>query len=472
MPKAQLQEIAPKVFAQVRQKAAGDFRWFVHNVFSASFDNWVDGDYIDDVCTHLIENKFTMDVTGRNHFKSTRLYADIMWRLLSEKDKGWEGWYFSYSHDLATYHIAKLKEYIKANPFFIGIVDHKTNAESKLEYSWDGHTKMKLSPAGLLSFKRGIHADHFYIDDPLQDPDNKLNPTSIYKINDILKRQLLPMINKGGTCRIVGTPQTPEDFFFDSMMQKTFKFWITPAIVDEVNKIALWPEWMSFDELVQRREEQGEKIFNPEYMAYPVYAENSYIGKPQVIELSTEPYSYPLRYHSSLKDEIVTAGIDIGKKVHPSHLAVFIKHIHYDYDRDTEDITYQQVLSLWMDGWDYGNQVEMVNQVIEDFNVQTLRFDNTRGEFEAFMENGKLDHRAKPFVLSAKGQSSLAASFGSQVEKKKIHFINESRQTNQIVAVTSTMEAIASNEGHGDSFWSCALATYEEATKVPNIRVI
>jgi hypothetical protein len=107
-----LTAIAPKVIAQVRQRAAGDFRWFVHNVFSASFDNWVDGQYIDDVVTHLEDNPFTMDVTGRNHFKSTRLYADIMWRLLSEKDTGWEGWYFSFSHELAAYHISKVKDVV------------------------------------------------------------------------------------------------------------------------------------------------------------------------------------------------------------------------------------------------------------------------------------------------------------------------------------------------------------------------
>jgi hypothetical protein len=466
-----LTAIAPKVIAQVRQRAAGDFRWFVHNVFSASFDNWVDGQYIDDVVTHLEDNPFTMDVTGRNHFKSTRLYADIMWRLLSEKDTGWEGWYFSFSHELAAYHISKVKEYIRGNPFFIGIIDHKPTAESVLQYSWDGRTKMTIRPSGLMSFKRGIHADHFYVDDPLQDPDNKLVPTSIYKINNVIKQQLLPMINKGGSCRIVGTPQTPEDFFFDKTMQKKFNFWLTPAIVDEHNKVALWPEWMSFEELVERREEQGERIFNPEYMAIPVYAENSYVSREQIVPLCTES-NLPIRHQHDLADEIVTAGLDIGKKVHPSHLAVYVKKIHYDPENDVEDIIYKQVLSLWMDGWDYGAQVELVNQVIEYFNVSVLRFDNTRSELESFMENGKLSRKAQPVVLSAKNEANFAASFGTVVDKKKVFFVNESRQINQIVSVTSDLQAITSPEGHGDAFWSNAMATYEPKKKTPNIRVI
>jgi hypothetical protein len=471
LDQATLKKIAPSIIAQVRQKAAGDFRWFVHNVFSASFPKFIEGQYIEDVITHLEENPYTMDVTGRNHFKSTRLYADIMWRLLSERDTGWEGWYFSFSHDLAAYHIAKIKEYIKDNIYFMGIIDHKLTAESVLQYSWDGHTKMTLKPSGLLSFKRGIHADHIYIDDPLQDPDNKLVPTSIYKINAVLKQQLLPMINKGGTCRIVGTPQTPEDFFFDKIMQKTFKFWITPAIVDEPNGIALWPEWMSFEELVNRREQQGERIFNPEYMASPVYAENAYISRQQLVPLCTET-SLPIRNHSELNDEIVTAGFDVGKKVHPSHLAVFKRISHYNPETDDEDIEYQQLLSLWMDGWDYGAQVEMLNNVIEYFNVKVLRFDNTRAELESFKENGKLSHRAEPVTFSAKNQEKYAASFGALVDKKKIAFVNESRQINQIVAVTSDLQAINSPEGHGDSFFSCALGTYEEKRRTPNIRVI
>jgi len=412
-----------------------------------------------------------MDVTGRNHFKSTRLYADVMWRLLSEKDVGWEGWYFSYSHELAAYHIAKIKEFIKENIYFTGIIDHKLTAESVLQYSWDGSTKMTLRPAGLLSFKRGIHADHIYVDDPLSDPENKLVPTSIYKINNVLKQQLLPMINKGGTCRIVGTVQTPEDFYFDKTMQQTFHFWITPAIVDEPKGIALWPEWMSFDELVARREQQGERIFNPEYMASAVYAENSYISRQELVPLCTEE-NLPIRNHSELNDSIVTGGFDVGKKVHPSHLALFKKVIHYNIEKDTEEVEYFQILSLWMDNWDYGKQVEKINQVIEYFNVQELLFDNTRSELESFMENGKLSHRAKPVVMSAKNQEKYAASFGALVDKKKIHFINESRNINQIVAMTSDLQAMTSAEGHGDSFWSSALGTFEAKNKRPNILVI
>jgi intein/homing endonuclease len=1210
LDRQQLEAIAPKLTAQIRQKAASDFRWFVFNVFSASFPKFYTGQYIEDVCTHLIDNPYTMDVTGRNHFKSTRLYADVMWRLLAEKDTGWEGWYFSFSQQLAGYHIAKIKEYIKDNIFFDGIIDHKPTAESVLQYSWDGRTKMTLHPSGLTcvhpdqsvitydgkkqiknieigdevltsdgnwhkvgdvirrpwnpeegdilsikasnvyeplkvskkhqimvirpvscrihnacypwhyrhkireiakyeaifakyepewipagdlklgdllvvpkyqynqikydgdvlrligywiaegylyhsidkqgrhrgwyvrwitsaqqpdmvqdivdivertwgrkvgvtidgktarlsvgckelfklceqfgrgavnkhipteyaelapdlvnqlikgywlgdgyllkgqhsfasvslelletvqrilfnqsissalcktanagtyqqngktyskkdayrleisdsafgvimgeartkplkskvsvgftdnftllpikliteiptteiydlmiddvndfatpftisnSFKRGVHADHIYVDDPLQDPDNKLNPTSIYKINNVLKQQLLPMINKGGTCRIVGcvgldtlvqtpqglviikdmfpentdftkkqlipykqrvfgkdgwdttsnlfvngmtktnkitlvggyslecsqihplwstpahvqvlskkmgwrksselkvgdwvalssgnhifgvnedlsideaylyglyvaegcsettgranrititnldpsvitflkdkfdfhntdgihnrknnksmvakmrkfglpintlcgqkfippklllqtkaiqvaflqglydgdghssrlayrsrkpnmevvltstskkqlgvvqqmllnfgifthlnshtrkghwknekeyirsslsyslkctgssaetylndigfripykqksftftgsrpekykgfvwrrikdiqqgesltvdftipdtqsfisngivshnTPQTPEDFFFDKMMQKTFKFWITPAIVDEPNKIALWPEWMSFEELVNRREEQGERIFNPEYMATPVYAENSYVSRQQIVPLCTEE-NLPVRHHSEFNDDIIVAGMDIGKKVHPSHLAVFKKKIVYDYETDKETVTYHQLLSLWMDGWDYGAQVKMMNDVIEYFNVDVLRFDNTRSELEGFMENGTLSHRAKPVVLSAKNGTAYAAGFGALVDKKQIFFVNEARQTNQIVAVTSDLQAMTSSEGHGDSFWSCSLATASPKKKTPRILLI
>lgn len=464
LPHDKKAELAQDLFAQVRARAKDDFEFFVVHVFSASFDKFVDGQYIRDVAKHLADNNFTMDVTGRDHFKSTRLYADIMWALLHDAETGFEGHYFSYTKDLASYHLAKIKEMVANNPYYTGITDLKKQADGVLGYSWNGGAKMTVKPAGLLTFKRGIHANRIYIDDALRDPENKMKPTVILKINRVMKAEVLSMVNKGGICRIVGTPQTPEDFFFDPLMQERFNTWITPAIQDEPNKIALWPEWKTYQDLMDLRNLLGDKIFNAEYMASPVYSEDSYLQKPKLMPLVREE-NYRYQIHESLKHEIVVAGFDIGKKVHPSHLAVFVRK------QVGDKITYRQIFTKWMDGWDYRAQLEYLVEAINCFNISILRYDNTRGEFEGFGEQNMLPHAMKPVVFNAKNQTSIAAHMGSVVDRGDITFVNDARQTSQILAVNNDLDAMSGPEGHGDSFWSVGMAIYEDIRQ-PNLRFL
>lgn len=458
-----------------RRRSRGDFTWFINNVFRASFDEFVTGQYLNDVGAHFTKSRFTMDVTGRDHFKSTRLYADIMWAIFTDEGKGFEAHYFSYNTDLAAYHMKKLKKYISRNIFFAGIKDHKPSSESIVDYSWPTGDHMTVTPQGLLSGKRGIHAERIYVDDPFKSEEegSLLEPAQIRKINGVIKSELIPMVKKNGYFRIVGTPQTPSDFFFDSGMQKIFDTWIVAAITDEVNKIALWPEWKSYDILIALRESLGLVKFNKEYMAMPASSANSYLDKDELLALCTIQSPRKWQHQADLADQRVVAGFDIGKKVHPSHLAIFLKKPVVDPKTNETDWEYEQLFSMWMDGWDYLKQVEYLNMAIERFNISKLYYDNTRGEFEFAMEQRMLNKRYwEPIVLNSKNEAKMAAFFGSLVDRKKVRFINESRQINQLLAVTNDLKAIESPQGHGDSFWSNVMATYESRATSPGVRVI
>lgn len=466
-----------------RQKSRGPdgFRWFVYNVFSASFDVFVGGKYINDVCAHVQDNHFTMDVTGRDHFKSTRLYADIMWNLFTDEGKGWEAQYFSYNTTMASYHLKKIKQMIARNIFFAGMRDHKPTSESIIDYTWasrDMH--MTVTPQGLLGGVRGIHAERLYLDDPFKTEQESvlLEPAQIKKINDIVLGDLIPMVKKGGYFRIVATPQTPNDFLFDkgedgkSGFQSMFATWIVPAIIDEPNKIALWPEWKSYEELDRIRSVNVKK-FNKEYMAMPASSANSYIDKDQLLALSVIPSQYSWAPHPDLDNATVVAGFDIGKKVHPSHLAVFIRTAKTNPDTQETNFAYEQIYSMWMDGWDYYKQVEYLNRAIEWFNIDRLRFDNTRAEFEFAIEQNILNRRhTTPVTLNLKNESSFAAYFGSMVDRQQVTFLNEARQISQLLAVTNDLKAVEGPDGHGDSFWSCAMALFEDRVQSSGIRVI
>lgn len=464
----------------VSRRAADDFDYFLHNVFSLSFDEFTTGQYVHDVATHMTANPYAMYITGRGHFKSTRLYARIMWRILRLKyyRKSREGWYFSYNMDMSGYHLGKVREYISRNPYYRGATNFKAQTDSVLGFAWlrkgedlQFAPKYVMKPAGLLVFKRGIHADDIYVDDPLKDPENKLKPTVINKVNRIIKTELLPMVNKGGECYIVGTPQTNDDFFFDSELQTMFATWFTPAIIDEIKKISLWPEWASYDELMRIKRATGAKTFAQEYMASPTYNEDSFLDRDNVAAAATIERGYKLVDQTKrLENEYVVAGFDIGKKVHPSHLAVFIRKFIYDDELQEELPYYTQIYSRWFDHVKYKDQVEELNKIIGLFNISILYYDNTRAEFEGFAEEGKLDAAMSPITLGTRNQTVMANNMEVLLDDGRLKLINERRQTSQILAMDSNLQAIESPEGHGDSFWSIAMALSDNDDGSINIR--
>ena len=452
-----------------------DYRFFIYEVFAKSFENFIGGRYIDYLAWLYQNNPWLFRVGARDHFKSTGLYAKFMHALLVDAYTGSENQYFSYSESMSKYHINKIKNLVKLNPYYEGLRDLKPTAESIIAYKWDDAPPdappITLEPHGLLTFKRGIHCKRIFIDDPLRDPENKLNPLVIQKVNRVFFTELLDMVIKGGEAHGVGTPQTWQDFFFNPKIKKKFKVVILPAIIDESDKKTLWPEWMDFEELEQRRDLRGVKIFNQEFQCKPVYSENSYFEEQQVFRIiNSDLINHPLQEpEPELKKLLevcdVYGGLDIGKKAHPSHLAVWIK---------LAPNKWRQLHQKFMDGWDYSKQLEYCNDVIKYFRINRLQYDNTRGEFESFKEQGLLPYEMEPVIFSQKTKNGMAANLQKLVNKTKINdkgevedraleMIDDLRQINQILAVDNDLQAIATPDGHGDSFWSNALALEDTA---------
>lgn len=56
---------------------------------------------------------------------------------------------------------------------------------------------------------------------------------------------------------------------------------------------------------------------------------------------------------------------------------------------------------------------------------------------------------------------SMATTLSDQVTHGSVRLLDDPRQTNQMLAVNNQLQAIESPQGHGDSFWSVALALPE-----------
>lgn len=446
---------------------ANGFDYFIRNVFSASFissGGLIYGKYIRDVAVEMNDYQWTMDISARDHFKSTRLYACVMYDIFcSEQDI--ECHYFSYMSSMSAYHIAKIKKMISENPFFTDIIDKSFGALASIRVINHYGKIYSCVPQGLLTFKRGIHAERVYIDDPLKDPENKLAPRAILQVNNVMKMEIFPMIKKGGHCRIVGTPQTNVDFFFDENMCSRYHRTIKPAIVDEAKKIALFPEWKDYDELCRIRHIIGEKPFNQEYMTKPSYTEDAYIERARLMKVVDKDLEECKNYNG---DYDVVGGMDLGKKAHPSHLVLYERR----RDNETGKWKYKQLLSKWFDGVDYSDQLTQVKMLVEQFKVVKLRYDNTRAEFEAFAEQGILPACMEPVVFGMRKNQEMAVSLDTVVKEERVRMLDDTRQIDQILQVNSELQAVESPLGHGDSFWSNALALYEPVERRPHFDMV
>lgn len=441
-----------------RRKSIEDRHYFMRVVFPKSFEpgEYRGGKYVDGVTDLYEEFDELMRVTARGHMKSVGNYADVMYDIFT-MERNIEGHYFSYNSDFAAYHVEKIKRMIRSNIYYSGIRDNKSSADSVMDYEYKGK-RYTMKPNGLMSFKRGIHGDRIYVDDPLRDPENKLAPTVIKKINRVMATEVPPMVNIGGKLRVVGTPQTNQDFFFSKDLAEVYKIVITDAIVDEKRKIVLWPEMYNWDYLMRKKREQGEKAFNQEYRAKPAYEEDSRVSRDSLIKVIDEELEPADAYEGELD---VVGFHDIGKKRHPAHCAIFTRELvtstYEDEDgnaQEVEEYYYVQLVSKWFDGVDYGDQIDWLNEAVEVYNVDVLGYDNTRGEFEAFAEENKLADEMKPINFTLKTKNKMATALDSAVTAGRVKLLNDPRQTEQILAVNTNLDAMESPDGHGDSFWS------------------
>ena len=421
--------------------------WFGLNITNLSYERFIEGNHVSATLRFLQNHKKTMRISAKDHFKSSSLYTHFLWLLFTQRNVNREYHYFSYQESMAGYHLSKIKSMIERNPYFKEIRDLKSMSDSVIKYTWDNEHIISLVPHGLLAFKRGIHCHGVYVDDPFQDPENKLNLTVINKINRVFVEQIMDMPFQDGFLHVVGTPQSTNDFFFNKKITTRFKVLILPAIQSEKTKKVLWQEYMNYDELVFRREERGNKSFNQEYLCTPVYVEEAWFSR-QDLDPIIDPKLEILKRYKKTDTEEVYLGWDLGKKQHPSHVAIFV----------VRDKKAYQIYEKWFDGVDYTDQLKEVNDLMILYDVSKGYFDNTRGELESFIEQDRIHHALEPVTFGTKSKHEMATNFEALVNNKRIALLDKRRMLEQILLVTNDLQSASTPEGHGDSFWSIALA--------------
>jgi hypothetical protein len=437
--------------ASITETPNNSFRSFFFEKFATAVKRvegkFLPGAHLAEWAAILQSNPFTSLVSARKHLKTTIAQGYIAWRLLTQQVNYEEGEFMAYLEDLAAYHLRKLKRYIKALPECFKDYQDLTQAEGIIHYG-HGEKEFICTPSGILTFKRGRHPDWIIADDILRDPQKKLDITQLQKITTSFFEEVMSMPKY--ELHVFGTPQDRNDLFAQLEVQKDFFCRRYPAIISHKDKVVLWPEFFPYERLINIRDNQiGAKAFDKEYMCRPVRASEGFLQEDtidKIIERRLKNFAIGRPLHLR---EYTYAGFDIGKKTHPSHLAIFGKN------RKGKLV---QIHSKWMDGWEYTMQVEYIRQAIKNFKIGRLEYDDTRAEFEGFREQGGLPAEMKGVAFTAKNKFAMATAFDKLITQGSILLLDDQRQKRQLLNVDNDLNAVETEEGHGDCFFSICLA--------------
>lgn len=398
----------------------------------------------------------SMTIGPRGSLKSSvlRLYVCyLIWQLPTSK-RNLEALYMSFKQDLARKHCEKIKAYVDANPLFRmrGIVSMSKAASVVRYYCPRNGRTFRCDPVGVLSFKRGLHTDYVMADDLLKDPQTRMDVSQITKITETYQQQIIKIPKlPHGQIHSVGTPQDETDLMFWAQKQPEYDWALDPAI--DARRMLLWPEVLSAEQLKTDLREMGKVAFAKEMLCRPQRTVDRYFQRADFDRLRIPHGSQPPLTN-------ITGGWDLGKKRHPAHFTLI--------GRTTKGELYQVRPSWWFDGWDYDTQLEFIKSAMQRYHVRALAYDNTRGELELMEERGELPRQMIPVSLTAHHKWKLATDFDVEVTNQRLFLLDESddagydRQLEQILAVDNGLDAMQTAMGHGDSFWSNALAIFAQ----------
>jgi hypothetical protein len=207
----------------------------------------------------------------------------------------------------------------------------------------------------------------------------------------------------------------------------------------------LAPEIFNEKELLVHQKAKP-KSFASEFLLEPFYSSETYFSGDDINKIvDPKLRNLPaLIRHKFDENTEIFGGFDVGKKRHPSHLALF--------RRNRGKI--EQIHSSYLEGWNYTDQVEYLNDVAENFNVTRGYIDNTRGE----LEDRGLVNVWFPLSFTQKSKATMAGIMEELILGGRTAMLNEPRQIAQMTQVNNNLQATTTVAGHGDAFFSVGMA--------------
>ncbi len=395
--------------------------------------------------------------SARGHLKTTVVGQGFpFWYMAKAKDNSFvDGVYFSYNETLAAEKTADLKRFIKANPYTRFWRDRKPSAESIINYlvDWgDGPVaEVYLRPSGIKSATRGRHPKFVIADDILRDFANPLSSTELSLISRIFRNAIMSMpSNPSDPLILIGTPQSYDDIMYQLANDEEWMWLMYPAVKNWDTQETQWPEKYDYDRLMRIRKSHGESSFSVEQQLTPVTITDQFLTREDLIPIVDGTLKmWDLTNEFPNQVGLATyAGLDIGKTVHPSHVIVFL---------ELPDKTLVPLYHAFLDHMEYPRQVRLLNTIANRFKCRGY-YDRTNN----VLEDRGLSRRWVGKQFNKRLKANMATLLEKRVfaedDDPGLVLPDDERFLNQIVAVRKDLTAPETADGHGDSFWSTALA--------------
>jgi hypothetical protein len=160
----------------------------------------------------------------------------------------------------------------------------------------------------------------------------------------------------------------------------------------------------------------------------------------------------------------IYAGLDVGRFVHPSHLAVIVPLEREDDEIPHRERHFIQVASVWLDDVPYAEQIQEIKEILAMGGAFVRVFyDNTRGELVALKEQGHIPSDWVGITITAERKQKMAQRLLLALDQKRLKLLPDERQKKSLLQVNALLQAQESGGEHGEAFTSLMLAL--EATR-------
>ena len=402
-------------------------------------------------------NPWLCVMAPRGHLKTTVLALGFsMWQMFKAESQLVDILYFSYKKELANEKVAELRRLIAHNPYCRFWQDRKRSAETIIDYliDWgDGPVaEATMKGEGIMSATRGRHPAVVICDDILSDFTNPIGSQEMRQIERVFRQAIMSLpSNPSDPLIVVGTPQSYDDVLYSIGRDPDWVWLIYPAVKSYKSKEVQWSEKYSFERLMRIRRRISKTPFEIEYQLAPVRIADQFFTMEELsdrVDLELVAWDLEDEFPNSMALGTY-GGMDVGKQVHPSHVTIFL---------EMPDGTMLQLYHTFMDGQKYPDQVKALNRISDVFKL-------TRGYYDAtfnVLEDRGLSRRWTGKVFNKKLKGNMAVLLEKRVfaqsDEPGIVLLDDQRMLRQIATVDKGLQAVTTAEGHGDSFWSTALA--------------
>jgi hypothetical protein len=155
----------------------------------------------------------------------------------------------------------------------------------------------------------------------------------------------------------------------------------------------------------------------------------------------------------------IYAGLDVGRFVHPSHLAVIVPLEREDAEIPWKERHFIQVASVWLDDVPYTEQVREIKEILAMGGAFTRVFyDTTRGELVALKEQKLIPQGWHGVTITAERKQEMAQRLLLALEQGRLKLLPDERQKKSLLQVNALLQAQESSGEHAEAFTSLMLA--------------